>query len=96
MGKLVLVPYVKYMYQGMLEMTHHPKTPGDNSTSTEVTEPNMDISPTPSRKKTKRKVVDSDEITVIAPPPEKREVSPGRRADMAFGKIDTFRDWISF
>ena len=54
MEKLVLVPYVKY--QRMLEMTHHPKTYGDSGTS------DANISPTP-KKKTKRKVVDSDEIT---------------------------------
>ena len=53
MEKLVLVPYVKY--QRMLEMTHHPKTSGDGGTS------DANISPTP-KKKTERKVVDSDEI----------------------------------
>ena len=37
MEKLILVPYVKY--QRMQEMTPHPKTPGDNSTSTKVTKP---------------------------------------------------------
>ena len=78
----------------MLEMTHHPKTPGDNSTSTEVTKPNMDISPTP-KKKTNRNVKEN-EITVTAPPPGKRDIPPERRADIASGKIDTFRDWISF
>ena len=73
----------------MLEMTHHPKTSGDNGTS------DANISPT-LKKKTKRKVVDSDEITVTAPPPGKRDIPPGRRADIAAEKSNAFRDWISF
>ena len=86
MEKLVLVPYVKY--QRMLEMKHHPKTSGDSGTS------DANISPTP-KKKTKRKVMDSDEITVTATPPEKRDIPPGRCVDMASGKSNAFRDWIS-
>ena len=90
MEKLVLVPYVKY--QRMLEMTHHPKTSEDSGTS------DANISPTlkKKKKKNKRKVVDSDEITVTAPPPGKRDIPPGRRADIASEKSNAFRDWISF
>lgn len=83
MEKLVLVPYLKY--QRMLEMTQQPKTSGDSAK----------ITPAP-KKKTKRKAVDSDEITVTAPPPGKRDKPPRRRADMESRKSNAFRDWISF
>ena len=82
MDKLVLVPYVKY--QRMLETTHHPKSPGDSDMS------DANISPTP-KKKTNRNVKENV-ITVTAPPPGKRDIPPGRRADMDSGKSNAFRD----
>ena len=86
MEKLVLVPYVNY--QRMLEMTHYPKTLGYSGTSY------ANISPTPI-KKTNRNVKENV-IMVTAPPPEKSDIPPVRRADMDSGKSNAFRNWISF
>ena len=93
--KLVLVPYDKY--QRMLETTGNPKTVEDiyvNSRSTQMTKlaDEINMSP-PLRKKMKPKIVGSDDIVVIPPPPGKRDIPPGRRANMPSGKT---RDWISF
>ena len=42
----------------------------------------MNMSPPPLRKKMKPKLAGSDDIIVTPPPPGKRNIRPGRRANM--------------